>query len=597
MKVFSLVAGVLACLVLSISALCLQDAKPAGSTPHFRADDILAHVKYLSSDKMEGRMAGTKGAEAAARYIEERFKAVGLEPVLQGGYRQRFEFTSGAEFEEGSSVEFEIGAQRVELRMGEDFYPIGAGGSVTGDLVFAGYGITAPEHNHDDYASLDARGKVVIVLRGSPFGNDPQDPLYGYSSILSKVINAREKGAVGILFVTPMYMDEEKDRLRAGFVPGFDDAILPAVVLKRKAARRFLKGHSLREIEEGRVGAFPIEKAKVHIEIRARRLKSQTSNIVGLLRAPANQNSGEFIIVGAHYDHIGFGGNGSRASGNGRSIHNGADDNASGVAGLIELAEYFVSRRESLRRNILFVAFGAEELGVLGSTHFVKNPPFPLEKILAMINMDMIGRLRESRLTLGTGSSVKWRELLHEANSSIHLTLLTKDSGFTPSDQTPFLVNGIPAVQFFTGVHTDYHTPGDDWDKINSEGEAEVLGLVARLIGELNILDKPIAFANTPVRGDIGITRFNVYLGTIPDYSDEGEGVMLIGVKPGSPSEEAGLRGGDVIIEFDGKKIRDIYDYVEALNAAKPGVPANITVARGGSTLSFTVVPKGRLAE
>lgn len=574
--------------------LSLQVAKPAGASPLIMAEEILAHIKYLSSDEMEGRMAGTRGAELAVRYIEDKFKAIGLEPVWQGGYRQSFEFTSGAVFEKESSVTFDIGAQRLGLRMGEDFYPIGAGEGASGGLVFAGYGITAPDQNHDDYANVDVKGKVVIVFRGSPFGNDPKDPLYGYSSILSKIVNAREKGVVGILFVTPIYMGEKKEQLRSVFVPGFDDAILPAVVLKREVAQRVLRGHSLKELEEGRVGSFPIEDAKVHIEIRARRLRSQASNVGGLLRAPANPKSDEYIIVGAHYDHIGFGENGSRAMGGGRAIHNGADDNASGIAGLLELAEYFASSRESLRRNILLVAFGAEELGVLGSSHFVKNPPFPLEKVVAMINMDMIGRLREGKLTvLGTGSSPEWSRLLNIANSSLKLTLLTKDSGFAPSDQTPFLAKGIPAIQFFTGVHTDYHTPGDDWNKINPRGEAEVLIVIARLIEELNALDKPIVFANTQAQAGSGITRFSVYLGTIPDYSADGEGVLLMGVKPGSPSDEAGLKGGDLIVGFGGRKIRDIYDYVEALKAAKPGVPTNITVVRGGSTLSFVVVPRG----
>jgi hypothetical protein len=273
-------------------------------------------------------------------------------------------------------------------------------------------------------------------------------------------------------------------------------------------------------------------------------------------------------------------------------IHNGADDNASGVAGLLTLAEYFSHHRSLLKRSLLFVAFSAEELGLLGSSHYIKNPKIPLDKTAAMINMDMIGRLRNNTLTvLGASSSPVWKALLESANSNIGLNLKTSDSGFAPSDQTVFYAKEIPVLLFFTGVHTDYHTPDDDWYKINGEGEKRVLMLISNLIRELNKTPMKIVFSRIKEE-ERQFSRFNVYLGTIPDYSEEVEGVKLMGVREGSPAEKTGLKEGDIIVEFGGKKIKNIYDYVYALGEAKAGVPTDMVVIRDGKRVMLSIMPE-----
>jgi hypothetical protein len=285
----------------------------------------------------------------------------------------------------------------------------------------------------------------------------------------------------------------------------------------------------------------------------------------------------------------------SRKEGSKKSVHNGADDNASGTAGLIELAKYFSDRKENLQRSIVFIAFSAEELGLLGSSYYVSNPRIPLYNTIAMINMDMIGRLRDGKLTiLGAGSSPEWKGLLDAANSGIELGFSLDESGFAPSDQSVFYAKNIPVLQFFTGVHSDYHSPGDDWEKINYIGEREVLKLISSLISELET--RPIRIAYSRAKDEKKVpTGFNVYLGTIPDYSDNTRGVKLMGVKQGSPAERAGLKGGDIIVEFAGDTIKNIYDYVYALAEAQPGVNVDMIVIRDNKNLRLGVVPEPRI--
>ncbi|MCZ6555493.1 MAG: M28 family peptidase, partial [Candidatus Dadabacteria bacterium] len=276
------------------------------------------------------------------------------------------------------------------------------------------------------------------------------------------------------------------------------------------------------------------------------------------------------------------------------SIHNGADDNASGVAGLIELSEFFSCRKGSLKKSLVFIAFSAEELGLIGASYYVDNPKVPLDKTVAMINMDMIGRLDQDRLTVfGVGSSPQWKALLNEANTDFNFEISLNNSGFAPSDQSVFFAKKIPVLQFFTGLHADYHTPGDDWEKINPLGERKVLDLISELIVELNSRQEKIAFSNV-IEPKKGSTKFNVYLGTIPDYSNQVEGVKLMGVKEGSPADKAGILGEDTIIQFNGMAIKNIYDYVYALGKSKAGIPTSLVVLRNYKPLSLIIVPEPR---
>jgi hypothetical protein len=495
----------------------------------------------------------------------------------------------------------ESGKKRLELEVGTDFLPLGfsSSGDLNGELVFVGYGISAPKLNYDDYAELDVRDKIVMVLRYTP---DPKSPFFEFASLRYKAINAREKGAKGIIFVTPFSQEDEEDLGGLRYDLSFTDSGIQAVMLKKDIAEEILRtiGKNGKDLElrlsKKNTASFHIPGVKAHIQTELIKESSTTSNVVGLLEGSDPYLKDEVIIVGAHYDHIGLGDRASRSiedTTKGK-IHNGADDNASGVAGLLELADYFSHDRSSLKRSILFLAFSAEELGLLGSSHYVKNPAIPLEKTVAMVNMDMIGRMEKDTLTvLGAGSSPQWRPLLDSVNSDPGLTLKISDSGFAPSDQTVFYAREVPVLQFFTGVHQDYHTPDDDWQKINTEGIAEILELISGLIWELDRMPTRIAFSAVKEEQKTP-TRFSVYLGTIPDYSEEPDGVRLMGVKKGSPAEKAGLRGSDIIIGLDHKKIRNIYDYVYALGQTKPGVPTEVVVIRGNRRMSLNIIPEPR---
>jgi Iap family predicted aminopeptidase len=324
----------------------------------------------------------------------------------------------------------------------------------------------------------------------------------------------------------------------------------------------------------------------------------QTANVVGLLEGNDPVLRDEVILIGAHYDHLGLGGEHSLAPDKIGEVHNGADDNASGVAGLLELAQALAAVRSSLRRSILFIAFSAEELGLLGSNHYVKHPILPLERTVAMLNFDMIGRLRESGVIVyGVGTSPFWASALQRANEAIRLNLRIRDDGVGPSDHTSFYLRGIPVLHFFTGVHEDYHKPSDDAEKITAEGTERIISLAYALVRELDRQPTRPAFVRVrEERREAVASGFRVYIGTIPDYAESTDGVKIAGVRPGSPAEKAGLQVGDVILRVGSREIRNVYDYTYALQELKAGEEVEILVSRRGERLLLKVIPERRRA-
>ena len=569
------------------------------------AEEIIEHIRYLASDQLQGRKAGTEGCEKAAEYIAFHFKKAGLIPLGgDGTYFQNFSFTSGVKLGDSNSMTVDIGERKLDLQVGKDFLPISfsSDGELRGGLVFAGYGISSKQLNYDDYAGIDVKDKIVLVLRYTPEGNNRKSPFYKYASLRYKAINAGEKGAKGIIFTTPLSQKEEEGLGGIRFDGSFADSGVHAIILKREIAQEVLKtaGKDMKTLEQKlgdkKPSSFIIPETEAQIHTELIREKSSTANVVGYIEGSDQSLKDQVIIIGAHYDHIGLGDGVSRGDDktDKNKVHNGADDNASGIAGLIELAEYFSNQRASLKRSLLFIAFSAEELGLLGSSYYVKHPKAPLVNTVAMINMDMIGRLRDDKLTVfGSGSSPEWKPLLESFNSNLGLTSQTKDSGFATSDQTVFYANDIPVLHFFTGVHEDYHAPDDDWQKINSEGEKKILLLISDLIGKLNETSTKIALSKAKEE-ERAPSQFNVYVGTIPDYSEEAEGVTLMGVKEGSPADKAGLKGRDTIVEFGGKSINNIYDYVYALGEAEAEVPTEIVILREGKLIKLNIIPGSR---
>ena len=318
--------------------------------------------------------------------------------------------------------------------------------------------------------------------------------------------------------------------------------------------------------------------------------RSTTRNVIGLL--PGTGGTQETIVIGAHYDHLGVGGtSASLDPAPEGKVHAGADDNASGVSGLLELARRLSTQPR--RRALLFAAFGAEEEGTLGSSHFVKEPPVPLAGVVAMLNMDMVGRLREDLVAVhGTGTSSLWPKLVEEANAGLGLKLKSSEGGYGPSDHSPFYAAARPVLFFFTGAHEDYHRSSDTADRVNAEGIARVADLVEGIVTRLASSAEPVPFTRVAAEKETQTaTRgFRVWVGGIPDYSAEGPGVRFTGVTPGSPAEKAGMQAGDVLVRFGQKEIRNVYDYTYALAERKAGDRVTVVVKRAGADVSLEVV-------
>ncbi|MCS7230466.1 MAG: M20/M25/M40 family metallo-hydrolase [Candidatus Kryptonium sp.] len=566
------------------------------TSPYIEEDDIYTHLKYLASDELEGRRAGTKGAELASEYIAKQFKKFGLKPAGdRGTYFQYFDFISDVKMGDSNFISFRANDNVIKLNFKYDFVPLSFSevGKIKADVVFAGYGITAPEQNYDDYAGIDVKGKVVIVLKGTPDGYKPHSPFEKYLPLRYKVSNAQSKGAIGIIFVDPF--SEKFERFRYDYSAG--KAGIVAVEVKNSLIDDLLKtcGYNFkiydivkRIYDSMKPNSFVINNLSVEIQTDVRYIKSKVANVIGYIEGSNPELKNEYIIIGAHYDHLGWGGQGSLIPDT-VAIHNGADDNASGTSGLLELAEYFSNNRKKLNRTLVFIAFTAEEEGTIGSGYYVKNPSFPLEKTIAMINMDMIGRLKDDKLTIyGVGTSPVWNGIIESLNSEFKFNLNLVKDGYGPSDHAQFYSKNIPVLHFFTGIHTDYHKPSDDYDKINYQGQKRILDFISKLIFELDKEKEKPQFVkvDAPQRTPRG---FRVTLGIVPDYSEEVQGMKVGDVRPGAPADKAGIKPGDVIIKMGNVEIKNVYDYTYALGDFNPGDEVEIVVLRGKEKLSFKV--------
>jgi len=467
-------------------------------------------------------------------------------------------------------------------------------GGASGPLVFAGYGITADSLGYDDYAGLDVKNKIVLLLRYGPEGDNPQGEFGSYLSLRYKASNALRHGAVAMI-VIPGPEPYPEDRLVRLQYDQAGDAGIPAVSAKRGLFESLFiqQADSLAEIQAQlnlhKVGGgilFRDVEARIHTDLMY--VHKNGENVIGYLSGTAPGARDSAIVIGAHYDHLGMGGPGSLAPGT-RAIHNGADDNASGTAALLELGRYFSGSHTPLRHTIIFAAFSGEEEGLLGSKQYVREPPFPLNRTIAMLNMDMIGRPRDSILIVGgTGTTPLWDSLLTAANRPYHWDLNTNREGYEPSDHLSFLVKDIPVLFFFTGIHRDYHRPSDDWDKLNYPEYTSVVRYIADVIRALDSLRVPLPFvpSERPVRRTV---RYRVSLHIIPDYGANVRGLRISDVLPGGPAESAGLRDGDVIVQFGDREINNIYDYTYALQEFVPGAVADVIVVRNGNRQRFTV--------
>lgn len=581
------------------------------SSPAITAEELKEHVKYLASDQLEGRLAGTEGNRKAANYIAGLMKEYGLAPAGDSGtYFQTFDFVASVRLGDSNKCVLEgkaIEGGKEELKVDEAFRPLGftSNASVSGPIVFVGYGISAPDSKYDDYKDLDVNGKIALALRYGPEGNDMHSDLNKYTSLRNKTRTAREKGAQAIIIVSGPVDDPDDDLIKLSYDQSFASSGLPAVSMKRAAFDKIIaaSGKDLKarqeEMKKNREPqGFELAGVDISLTTDVELVHEKSANVVGYLEGHDPKLRDEAIVLGAHFDHLGYGGPGSGSLvPDVHEIHNGADDNASGSAALLELEQAFASKAQELKRTLIFTAFTGEELGTLGSSYYVNHPYFPIDKTIAMVNMDMVGRLQNRSLTVyGTGTSPAWNPLLARYDADSMFTLKLIPDGIGPSDHSQFYGKDIPVLFFFTGTHSDYHKPSDDWDKINYPGEEMVTQYVYNIVKELDSDPTRPAFTRTAsTTASSGDTRgFSVTLGIVPDYGEAKDGLGIGSTRPGGPAEKAGLKAGDLIVMMAGKKVLNIYDYMGILGELKSGQQVEVEVMREGKPLNVQAVMQKR---
>jgi len=609
-KLRSLLASLalVATVVVAFSAWTLESNTPAPSA----TEELRRHAQYLASDELTGRGVDTPGIQLAANYIAKEFVRYGLKPAGDNrGYFQGFEVAVGVDVKEPSVLAL---GHSLAAALREEWIPLGfsASNRAEAEVVFAGYGITAKDYDYDDYAGIDAKGKIVLVLRYEPPPRDERSPFKkfpGYSihsALRTKANNARDHGAVGMILVDLNPSADEKTELlptRATVWRGGNNLL--AAQLKRRVAEKWLadRGISLQALKEKidreeKPASMALDKAKVILEVTLEEVRRSTDNVAALLPGSDPTLKDEYVVIGAHYDHLGFGEFGALMPQAQGRIHHGADDNASGIAVLLDLARRLSRLQLKPARSIVFVAFSAEELGLHGSRHFVERWP-ALASTKAMVNLDMVGRLRDNRLTVfGARSGENLSAIVGAGARQLGLSVNESD-GVGRSDHMSFYNKKIPVLHFFTGNHADYHRPSDTWDKLSIEGMNKVSDLVLATVLPIANGGETINFVSLPARQPAAeMTQrrggSGAYLGSIPEYGVDSEGVPLAGVTENSPAARAGLRRGDVIIEFAKRKIRDIEDLTDALGGHKPGDEIEIVVKRTGEPLTFKAILSSR---
>jgi len=561
--------------------------------------ELKQHVVLLAADSLIGRKPGTKGGKQAAEYIKNEISKLDLELLGNNGF-QFFDVITSVNLGENNKLSFSGFTGTV----GENFIPLGftKNDSLTGEVVFTGYGfdIKTDSLEWNDYDQLNVEDRWVMILRGDPEDN-PHGEFAEHSSLRKKALVARDKGAAGILFVSGVTFDENDDLIELYYDQSQAGAGLSVLHIKRSMADVLLgeKNYTIKSLEsilikERIPQSFVInEVVTVVTDLNQKRVRTQ--NVVAMLLGTDSVLKEEFIVIGAHYDHLGFGGlhSGSLRP-DSLAIHNGADDNASGVASIIEIMGKLSFNRQYVKRSILFIAFGAEELGLIGSKYFTKNSLIDLDKITIMINLDMVGRMNPDTKSLtvgGTGTGVGLSDFLKTNSQNSDLNLIFSSEGYGPSDHSSFYVEDIPVLFFFSGSHQDYHTPEDDSDKINYAGLKNISEIVyGVVVGVANRSDNFVFQEAGPKEQSGGRRRFKVTLGIFPDYTyHESPGLRVDGVLDGRPAKKAGMKKGDIITAIDDEIVGDIYDYMYRLEKLDIGETVSVEVRRDGKKIILSV--------
>ncbi|MEE2948166.1 MAG: M28 family peptidase [Verrucomicrobiota bacterium] len=599
-------------------------SKVEGS-PFITESDIKRHVAYLASDDLEGRRTGTEGIRKAADYIRDELASAGLKPLGSeaGSFNHTFEFTGGVELVKKNNQMILRGhtGEDHTFALNKDFRPLAfsANGEIEGEVIFAGYGLTKPGKlgvGYDSYASLNSKDKIVMVLRYVPedISVDRRQQLNRYAGLRYKALIARNNGAKALLIVTGPNSPNAGKLASLSFDTSMAGAGIPVISISGEMGNSLVQfyGKSLKELQTSldkenphAVHGLSLPGIVLNIKTHIKRIRKKDNNIVAVLH-PAGQASAkstpEYVMLGAHYDHLGRGETGGFGiKGEEGMVHNGADDNASGVSALLEMAAQLAKRREThpheFQRGVIFSFWSGEELGLIGSARYTAKPTVDLKQIVAYFNFDMVGRLRENKLTLqGVGSSSVWKKLIERRNALAGFDLTLQQDPYLPTDTTSFYPKGIPVLAWFTGSHKEYHRPSDDPDTLNYDGIKRITRFASNMIRDLCKSDERPDYLKVE-KSDQGGSRdaIRVYLGTIPDYASEDvKGVLLSGVRGGGPADKAGLKAGDIIVHFAGKTITNIYDYTYALDAVKVGKPVDVQVLRKSKRITLSVTPGTR---
>ncbi len=616
MKRFLLFLSILSIDVLNGSGAPLSSSLTAAENRTAVVERVGEDIRYLASDELEGRGVQTNGIHLAADRIIADYKRAGLKPGMPGGsYKQPFEVQlENAVVSNDTSVTLNSPSDTtIRLKVSEQFQPLrrGKNGSAVGELVFVGYGITSKEDDFDEYKDLDVAGKILVMIRREPHQARSDGAFQGtitteHSYIDRKLKLAKEHKAVGVIFVNDPHTvrSSTQDELSDPTGFGTQDSGIAFVHVRQNVIDELLQEHPIAATHDGaehklanlrEVTDFidttlqsvsqPLAGWQAEIATKFDTRSVTTHNLIGVLEGEG-ELANETIVVGAHYDHLGYGGYGSRAQKRKGEIHNGADDNATGTAAVLEIMRR-MTEGPTPHRRIVFICFSGEERGLLGSKHYVGNPIVPLEHTVAMLNYDMIGTLRNNRVEVnGVGTATEFRPIVEAANESSSLDITIVEHPFAGSDHLPFFQQQIPVMFCFTGVTSRYHTPDDDFETINVDGVVAVIDYTEHLLRGIDSLRTAPEFKNVSRRSR---RRRIPFLGIAPNLGgdDDDSGMPIRSVRPDSPAATAGLQVGDVIVRIGETDINEYADLIQFLQASQAGQQIRLSVVRGEEQLEL----------
>lgn len=571
--------------LLVVIAACSQKFNP-----EITVQELKESVGYLASDSLKGRKPGEAGDMLAATYIRQKFENAGLELLFDNGF-QKFSLVTSAQLGEGNT--FKVNDSPFEVE--KDFLPysFSANKEVSSNAVFAGFGLEVDKDTlqWDDFKGVNVAGKWLIALQGDPDIDNPESPFLEFSSERSKALLASDKNAAGLILVAGVKFSEKDELSSLFFDKNSSRYSIPVIQITRQTANQILAetGESIESLEnrmltENKSINLLID-AEISVKVNVTQNETESQNVVALLPGTDPELKNEYVVIGAHFDHLGMGGpgSGSRALDE-LAVHNGADDNASGVATIIELAEKFAGEKKN-KRSMLFVAFGAEEMGLVGSKAFVNQAPVETEKMVAMFNFDMVGRLDTASNALsigGTQTAVESEEILNRFNVDFELAL--SPEGIGPSDHASFYLQDIPVFFVSTGAHPDYHTPNDDAHLINYEGMKKVADYSYNLLSEVSNRESSLSFQESgPKFQRSRGGRYKITFGIMPDFAGlEKRGLRIDAVTKGKPADIGGMKKGDIIIAIEGKKVGGVHDYMSRLQSFESGDRVSVDIIRDG---------------